>query len=183
MKFRFITVFLILIIATSCNEKTALETILNCSNSFSLSKTKEIKDVKKNFKIHVPTNWKTELYYDAFQSAVFTADTTKQLTETFILDTTWKNGELILDPAFEEKIKSNPELTVIASQFENIHDKPAYWHHSKGIKNNFEYHLLDVYIKTSIDSYILISTQVYGKENINKRFCESMQLIKTLEII
>jgi len=183
MKFRFITVFFILIIATSCNEKTALETILNCSSSFSLSKTKEVKDVKKNFKIHVPTNWKTELYYDEFQSAVFTADTTKQLTETFILDTTWKNGELILDSAFEEKIKSNLELIVITSQFENIHNKPAYWHHSKGIKNNFEFHLLDVYLKTSIDSYILISTQVYGNKDINKRFCESIQLIKTLEII
>ncbi len=183
MKFKLTLLLLLAVFLNSCNKKSELETSFKCQNSNTIIKLKEIKDVKKNFKIKVPENWKTKLYFDEYQSAVFTADTTKQLSETYILDTTWKSGELILDESLEEKIKSNSDLTIIESKFENINDKPSYWHHSAGKKNNFDFNTLDVYIKTSVDSYLLISTQIYGNENINQRICESIQLINTLELI
>lgn len=183
MKFKLILLLLLAVFFNSCNKKSELETSFKCQNSITDIELKEIKDVKKNFKINVPKSWKTELYFDEFQSAIFTADTTKQLSETFILDTTWKSGELILDESLEEKIKSNSDLTIINSKFENINDKPSYWHHSSGKKNNFDFNTLDVYIKTSIDSYILVSTQIYGNENVSQRICESIKLINTLEFM
>ena len=183
MKFKFGIVLLILITATSCKEKTVLEANFNCSSSVSFSDTKTVKDVKKNFKINVPKNWKTQLYYDEFQSDIFTADTTKQLSETYILDTSWKLGELKLDTEFETKILSNSDLSIVNSKFENIQNIPAFWYVKKGEKKGFDYQVLHLFLKTSVDTYLEVKTEVYGDKNVEKRLCESIQLIKTLEII
>jgi len=183
MQFKFGIVLLILITTTSCAKKTALETTFDCSNSVSFSDTKKVKDVKKNFTISVPTNWKTQLYYDEFQSDIFTADTTKQLSETYILDTSWKLGELKLDAEFESKLLSSTDLAVVGSKFEDIQEKPAFWYVLKGENKGFDYQVLQIYIKTSVDTYLEIKTEVYGTENVEKRLCESIQIIKSIEFI
>ncbi len=183
MQFKFGIVLLILITTVSCTEKTALETTFNCSNSVSFSGTKKVKDVKKNFTIVVPTNWKTQLYYDEFQSDIFTADTTKELSGTYILDTSWKLGELKLDTAFESKMLSSIDMTIVSSKFEDIQGKPAFWYVLKGKNKGFDYQILQIYIKTSVDTYLEIKTEVYGNENIEKRLCESIQIIKSIEFI
>lgn len=183
MKFKFGIVLLILIATVSCTKKTVLETTFNCSSSLSFSETKKMKDVKKNFTMIVPTNWRTQLYYDEFQSDIFTADTTKQLSETYILDASWKLGELKLDTEFKNEVTSSTDLTIISSEFEDIQNKPAFWYVSKGKKNNFDYQVLNIYIKTSVDTYLEINTEVYGNENVEKRLCESINIIKTIEFI
>lgn len=183
MKFKFEIFFIILITTISCTKKTELDKAFSCNNSTSFSETKTIKDIKNNFKINVPTNWKTQLYYDDFQSDVFSADTTKQLTETYILDTSWKLGELELNKEFESKIISSTDMTVVNSKFEDIQEKPAFWYHLKGENKGYDYHVLHIFIKTTVDSYLEIKTSVYGNKNVEKRLCESIQLINTLEII
>ncbi len=185
MKFKFGIVLLIIITVTSCTNKTALETAFNCSNNISFSDTKKIKDIKKNFTITVPENWKTQLYYDEFQSDIFTADTIKELSSTYILDTSWKFGELILDADFESKIVStiDSDLNLVNSKFEIIQEKPAFWYLKKGENKGFDYQVLHIFIKTSVDTYLEIKTEVYGSDNVNKRYCESIQLIKTIEFL
>ncbi|PHR72920.1 MAG: hypothetical protein COA67_04240 [Lutibacter sp.] len=183
MQFKFGIVLLILITTTSCVKKTVLETTFDCSNSVSFSDTKKVKDIKKNFTIAVPENWKTQLYYDEFQSDIFTADTTKELSDTYILDASWKFGELILDTGFETKMRSNSDMNVVISKFENIQEKPAFWYVEKGENKGFDYQVLHIYLKTSVDTYLEIKTEVYGSKNVEKRFCESMQIIKSIEFI
>lgn len=183
MKFKFGIFFLFLISITSCSKKTVLETTFDCNNSSSITNTKRIKDVKKNFKISIPTSWKTQLYYDEFQSDIFTADTTKELTKTYILDSSWKMGELKLNKEFEATVKEKTELEIVKSKFENIQNKPAFWYLAKGKQKGFDYQLLKIYIKTNVDSYLEISTEVYGNKDVNKRICESINLIKTIKFI
>ena len=185
MQFKFEIVLLVLITVTSCAKKTALETSFDCSSSVSFSDTKKVKDVKKNYTITVPGNWKTQLYYDEFQSDIFTADTTKELSSTYILDTSWKLGELTLDPEFESKIVTtfDSDLNLVNSKFETIQEKPAFWVLKKGKNKGFDYQVLHIFIKTSVDTYLEIKTEVYGSDNVNKRYCESIQLIKTIEFL
>ena len=183
MQFKFGVLFIILITTVSCSKNTALETAFDCSNRVSFSDTKKVKDIKKNFTMSVPTNWKTQLYYDEFQSDIFTADTTKQLSDTYILDTSWKLGELQLNTEFETKMLSSTDMTVVNSKFEDIQEKPAFWYVLKGENKGFDYQVLHIYIKTSVDTYLEIKTEVYGTENVHKRLCESIQLIKTIEFI
>ncbi|AOW19844.1 hypothetical protein [Urechidicola croceus] len=183
MKFKVSILLLFLITFTSCAKKTLLEQTINCSGSASINNSKVYKDIKKNFTIKIPKDWKTQFYYDNYQSDISSADTTKQLTKTFILNTSSKQGELILDRNFESTIKSKNKYEIINSQFENILNKPSYWYIAKGKKNNFEYQNLNLFIQTSVDTYLEIKTEVYGNENINERLCKAISIIKTIEFI
>lgn len=134
MKFNIYSLILFVFIFLSCKEKSVLNTTFNCFNLSTNTDQKELTDIKKNFKISVPKNWKTELFYDEFQSSLFTADTAKQLSETFILDISSKSGELLFNDDFLNKIKSNSELRIINSKFENFKNIPSFWHLSSGKK-------------------------------------------------
>ncbi len=182
MKFRLGIILLILITVISCGKKTILETTFDCSHA-TFSDVKEVKDVKNNFKIGIPSDWKINKYFDEYESSVFVADTLKQLTDTFIIDVSYKLGELKLNQEFVAKVNADSTLSIIHSEFENMFDKPAFWYVSNGKKNNYEYHTLSIYIKTSLDTYMQISTEIYGSENVEKRLCKAINIIKTIEFI
>lgn len=182
MKFRLGIFLFILIISIGCNKKTILETTFDCSKN-SFSKTTSFKDSKNNFKIDIPKGWKVNKFYDEIESSIFFADTLKQLTETYIIDVSYKSGELDLNPEFVEKVGNSTNHQIEYSEFENLFDKPAFWYLSKGEKNNFEYRVLSIYIKTSFDSYMQISIEIYGPENVEKRLCEAINIIKTIVFI
>ncbi|MGB5323290.1 hypothetical protein, partial [Lutimonas sp.] len=102
------------LIATICGalmlmscQNSKFEKEFECETPISYTKTKTYKDVLNHFQIDVPEYWKSELYYDEYQSALYTADTTKSLRETFILDIAWHQGELVLNKDFEVRVAQN----------------------------------------------------------------------------
>ena len=79
-------------------------------------------DVKKTFSVAYPKNWKTNLYFDETQSSIFTADTTKQLTETVLLDITFINKEINFNDSFklQQEQESLYRIQCAASQAGSI---------------------------------------------------------------
>ena len=182
---KYCLLFFLLFSITSCSNKLELEKRFDC-NSQSLSNTKQFTDFKKNYKITIPKHWKTSLYYNTFQSEIFTADTTKQLTETYILDTSHNLGKLNFDDRFIKKIDSvltSEKLVFVASGEELFNKKPSFWYLSKGNQQGFTYHQLDFYTKLSENTYFSTTTKVYGDKNINERFCESISIQKTVNFL
>ena len=98
-------ILLILTISVISCQKNELSDEFNCKTTSEFSEVKEIRDVLKKFKITLPTKWKTQLYYDDFQSEIYSADTTKSLKETYILDISWHQGELNLDEFFDQTVR------------------------------------------------------------------------------
>jgi hypothetical protein len=183
MKLKLMLLLFILITTISCHKKSSLEKEFNCSNSIDLSNSKEYRDIKKNYKISIPIQWKTKLYFDEYQSDIFTADTIKQLSDSYIIDTSWKMGELNFDEGFISKINSQTDLEVVNSKLLTFLGHPTYWSLSEGKKGKLEYHIFNLYIKTSFDSYLLASAQIYGNQNIEKRLCESISIFNTIKIL
>ena len=183
LKYKIIPLAILLVSFVSCAKKTALEETINCSNSSFNSDLKQFTDVNKNYKISIPNNWKVQKYYDNFQSDIFAADTLKQLTETYILDTSFKTGELELNDEFGLKIKNSTSDEIVASKFEVINDKFVFWHLTKGIKNNYDHHELILYFKTSADTYLQVSVEIYGSKLVDERLCEAVNIIKTIDFI
>ena len=83
----------------SCQNKSELSKEFNCEST-TFKDLETVDDVKNLFSIEIPKNWKTNLYKDEVQSSIFTADTTKQLTETVLLDVTFIQNKLKFDEAF-----------------------------------------------------------------------------------
>jgi hypothetical protein len=168
-----------------CSKQSELEKIFNCeaTNTASL---KEITDFNKNFKIGIPTTWKTNLYYDEFQSEIFTADTTKQLTEAYILNTSFNYGKLLFTPEFYAKndsIFKSLNFEKKNSGTIQFQEKPSYWQVVKGEKNGFPYQQFNLYVILSEDTYFNAVTEIYGETTIDERICESISIINHIEFL
>lgn len=175
-----ITFIFLLIVFISC-EKNNLSKEFNCRNNTEYSDLKQYRDVLKKFKIDLPTDWKTNLYYDDFSSEIFSADTTKSLTNSFIVEISWRQGELVLDDNFSKSLSDSLQLkenlkTVKSGSIE-FKENPGYWNLSKGRQSGYTYNFLQLYVKTELDEYVMLTTKIYGDQYIDNRLCESITLL------
>ncbi len=180
------TLFTILILTfISCSKQSELSKNFNCKN-IELENTAPVSDFNKNFNIRIPNSWKTDLYYDKFQSELFTADTTKQLTSTFILDASFNFGKLHFNEDFHQKttaVLTAESLQKLKSDNTTFQSKPAFWYLAKGKKNNFTYHQFNITVILSENTYFNAYAEIYGDEAIENRICASIAIIETIEFL
>lgn len=179
-----LTLFLIGIVFTSC-EKSKLEKEFSCSSINFNGDFEQNTDIRKTFSIQVPTHWKMNFFYNDLQSSIYFADTTKQLTETVLIDITQIKSDYKFDTDFEKMISENDsvqQLINIKKKRFTFLENNAYFSISKGKKGNFSYQIVNIFInKNQINSYH-IKTEVYGDLLINERLCKAINLIETLEL-
>ncbi|MBL4604379.1 MAG: hypothetical protein JKY02_01550 [Flavobacteriaceae bacterium] len=167
----------------ACGSKSRISKDLDC-NPESYSNLEKIEDVKKLFTVQFPDNWKTNLYYDKNQSSIYTADTTKQLTETMLLDITHVSNELKLEGDFIKNFKTsllNQQLIETTSYELIFQDKEAYYSMALGKKNTYSYQILNLFIKINTNNYIHAKAEVYGDSIVNQRICNALNLIEKIE--
>lgn len=182
---KYISIVLLLIISlnVSC-DKSDLKEDFQCEVP-APGQTKKYKDILKHFDIHIPKEWKTILYYDEYVSNIYSADTSKSLTQTYIIDVTWHQGELYFDEDFEEMAKSNLDslkMNIVKKEFIKFKKYPAYYFYSQGKYLEYDYHLLEIYVKTKPDEYFSFISKVYGNKNVDQRICESIALFEDISI-
>ncbi len=181
-----IAILLLTISLISC-QKNDLKKAFNCKSTSSFSDVKEVRDIMKKFKLKLPGHWKTQLYYDEFQSEIYSADTTKSLTNTYVLDVSWHQGELNLDKTFDQNVKDTlaikEKLSPVKTKFIKFKEKPSYFNLSKGKSGKHTYHFLQVYVKTEVDEYFTFTTKVYGDDNVDTRLCEAIKIYNEIVFI
>ena len=176
--------FIALLLLFSCKKQSEISKNFNC-NSTSINNLEEVKDVKNLFSLQVPKTWKTNLYYDETQSSIYTADTTKQLTKTLLLDVTFIKNTVNFNDIF--KLKQEQESLakkLIQTEAKEITllNKPSYYTVSKGKKGKFNYQIIQTFIKINTDNFILAKAEVYGDSSVNKRLCDAFALIEKIKI-
>ena len=144
-----------------------------------------VDDVKNQFSVGLPKSWKTNLYYDAVQSSIFSADTTKQLTETVLIDVSYIKEKIDFSDAFKLKLEQenlSNKLIQTTSKEINLLQKSSYYSISRGKKGKFAYQMCNTFIKLNDENFLQIKTEVYGDSLVNERFCKAFQLINTIKI-
>lgn len=175
----------VFLLFSGCSNQSEIGKKMNCSKT-TYKNTKQITDFNKNFILSIPSNWKTELYFDNYQSEIFTADTLKQLSETYILAASHNLGTLNFDKDFhhrKDSVLSANNLKIISSGNESFQSKPSFWYVSKGTKNNFDYHRFTVLAKLSENTYFSAYAEIYGNMNIDERICESISLLESIQFL
>ncbi|MFY0630957.1 MAG: hypothetical protein JXR05_11285 [Flavobacteriaceae bacterium] len=168
------------VLLASCTYKSQVSKDLECAPE-AYSNLEKIEDVKKLFTVQFPDNWKTNLYYDNKQSSIYTADTTKQLTETFLVDITHVSNKLTFDSEFIQKFKEGlftQKLVENTSYETNFLEKETYYSMAMGKKNNYSYQILNLFIKINNNNYIHAKAEVYGDSLVNQRLCNALSLIE-----
>lgn len=168
----------------SCKKKSELLEVFIC-NSSSFSNLEVVEDVQHNFEMEIPNHWKTNLYFDQQQSAIIAADTTKNLTETVMIDVTAIKGKLKFDTTFFKHFKSNlqqQKLIETSSNKITFLEKPTYY--SRAINNSGKYPLetLHLFIQTTSNNYLHATAKVYGDSLVNKRLCSAISLFEKIKI-
>jgi hypothetical protein len=175
-----------ILLMTSC-QNSKFEKEFECDTPTSFTQTKSYKDVLKHFEIDVPKNWKTELYYDEYQSSLYTADTTKALRETFILDVAWHQGELVLNKEFEVRVAQNAtrnlNLIPVKSGFGEYLGHPAYYHIATGKNDDLNWHYLEIFVQHKVDEYFTFTSKIYGDEFVSDRICASFSVFNEISIL
>jgi hypothetical protein len=178
--FKFLLASLLLF---SCTKKSEISKDFNCSTS-TFKNLEKIEDVKSLFSIDLPKDWKINLYQDEVQSSIFAADTTKQLTETVLLDVTFIRNEINFDDAFIlQQEQENLAKGLIKTKIKEITllEKPSIYIIYKGKKGTFNYQTCHTFIKLNEQNFIFAKTEIYGDSLVNQRFCNSFSLIENIK--
>ena len=183
MKFRNSIFPIILVCFLSCN-KSQLSKDLGCDVK-RIQNLETIEDVHKKFSLQLPSHWKTNLYYDNKLSSIFSADTTKQLTETYLVDVTQINSEIKFDTDFlvgyQNQLK-NQQL-VESSSFETpFLKKESFYSRALGKKAGYPYQVINLFIRLNGESHIHAKAEVYGDSLANERLCKALSLIEKTTI-
>jgi hypothetical protein len=182
MKYRIL--FLASLLSFSCTDTSEISKDFSCSNS-AFNNLEMVDDIKNLFSIQLPTNWKINLYKDEVQSSIFTADTTKQLTETILLDVTFINNKINFDDAFllqQEQENLGRNLIKTKSKKITLLEKPSIYIIYKGKKGKFKYQTCHTFVKIDEKNIIFAKTEIYGDSLVNQRFCTSFSLIENIKI-
>ena len=180
---RYILFFIALILLNSCSSKSQISKDLDCKPE-SYNNLEIVEDVDKKFKVKLPDNWKTNLYFDKNQTSIFSADTTKQLTDTYTIDITYIYNEFKLDEKFLQKFKTNltSKLLVETTSYElKFQDKDSYYSRAIGKRGQFDYQIINLFIKINNANYMHAKAEVYGGSLVNERFCNALSLIEKIE--
>ena len=185
MKYLVLSMLIAMLLISCQNSKFERE--FDCNTPAEYTQTKTYKDVLGHFEMDVPMSWKTELYYDQYQSALYSADTTKQLRETYIIDITWHQGELVLNKDFEVKVAENAtrnlRLVPVKSGFGDYLGHPSYYHIATGKSDDLSWHYLEIYVQHNIDEYYTLTAKIYGSEFVNERICSSFSLFNNITFL
>ena len=175
-----------LVVLASC-QPSKFEREFNCDIPMSFTKNKSYKDILSHFEIDIPKDWKTKLYYDEYQSALYTADTTKHLRESYVLDITWHQGELVFGDDFEKRIADNvineQQLIPVKWGYGDYHDKPSYYLISTGKTSGLNWHYLQIYLKYNNDEYYTFTSKIYGSEQVDERICASFAIFNEISFL
>ncbi len=153
---------------------------MNCdTNPFNNLET--VEDVYKNFLVQLPKHWKTNLYYDKSQSSIYAADTTKQLTETYLVDVTmvYNNIDFNTDFMIDYKSKLTNDQLVETTSFESSFlEKKSYYSRAMGKKQGYPYEIINVFVQVNNESHLHAKAEIYGDSLTNERLCKAIQLIE-----
>lgn len=175
-------IFCVVLLYNACKQSSALTSDFECD--VTLNNLESVSDFQNNFSIPIPGNWKVNLYYDNAQSSIYFADTTKQLTETTIVDVTFIKKKTAFDADFLKTITNNYvtySLTEETNKELTLNDYPSYYSVAKGSRNNFPYAICNVFVNTAGDGkFIHAKIEIYGDSLVNERFCSGISLLEKI---
>jgi hypothetical protein len=172
------------ILLLCCNHTSEISKEFDCDKKV-FSNLEKVEDMKRLFSIDLPKDWKINLYEDEIQSSIFTADTTKQLTETVLLDVTFIEKNINFNEAFllnQEQENLSKKLIKIKSRQITFLDKPALFILYKGKKGKYSYQLCNTFIKVNEQNFILAKTEIYGDSIVDKRLCSAISLLENIKL-
>jgi len=175
--------FLIVFIAFGCTDNNSLLNGYLCKTESLQSKA--IPDALQKFTLSVPNNWKTELYINNKSSTFITADTTKQLSQAFIIKVSSIPGGLNFNKTLAKSLKlklaeNNWKTKKITKGLFKSHNSLLFRTEKQDSK--IKTSALQLFFNAPNQYHFEVEIQCFGNKNIQKRFCKAVVILKTLKL-
>ena len=180
---KFFLLLSFILVLFSCQKRLKINKDFDCKAA-TFSNLETITDMKNLFSVQFPKNWKTNLYFDDGQSSIFGADTTKQLTQTLLLDVSFIQKSTIFDDTFKLNLERDnlaEKLIRIKAVNTKFKEKESYYSLSVGKKGTYSYKVLDYFIRVNNQNLLHIKSRIYGDSLVNERLCKGIQLIEKIK--
>ena len=126
------------------------------------------------------------LYFDNGQSSIYAADTSVNLSKSTLIDAAVVYAPIVIDSTFKSTITNDnsffglKELQTDELQYLN---KKSYYSLAKGVKGNFNYHILNVFTPLNSEKFLRIKTEIYGDTLVEQRLCFAIALLNKVELL
>lgn len=176
----------IVFLCLSCKQEKTLQNFIDCDYETNFKHDKVLRDAKNYFEVNIGNHWKRELYVDDGQSRMYAADTTRDYSESFIIDITRFDGRIVLDSVFQNKLKKDIENEnrsyIIKDNFLNYNTKKGYgvfYFEHKGANPTY---FMEFYIAYP-EHYYLLKAIILGNEKFEDNLCETMEVINSFKVL
>lgn len=182
--FCLLTLFSFALFFTSCQQPSLQKELFeSCKCPRQAEAQKNIKDLHQHFEISIPSNWKKEFFIDSSSTRFYCADTTKELTDTYIIEIGHYAKKTSLDSLFvktiENEVLQKENGEVLQSKHVRLGKKKGYSIHSKYRRLGFDFQTVQTYFPNTNGSLYLMKVEAYGTENSEARLCKGMALLDT----
>jgi len=167
----------------SCTDSNTIFKNYHCKTKSVQSKT--IHDALQKFTLNVPNNWKTKLYINNNSSTFITADTTKQLSQAFIIKVSSIPGGLNFNKTLATSLKlklaeNNWKTKKITKGLFKTHNSLLF----RTIKQDSKIKTtaLQLFFNTTNQYHFEVEIQCFGTKNTQERFCKALAILKTLKL-
>ena len=101
-----LSIFSFALLLTGCQQPSLQKALFgSCKSTQQEQAQKNIKDLHQRFEISIPSDWKKEFFIDSSSTRFYCADTTKDLTDTYIVEIGHYLKNTTLDTLFVKKIE------------------------------------------------------------------------------
>jgi hypothetical protein len=177
-----LSVFSFALLLTGCQQPSLQKALFgSCKSTQQEQAQKNIEDLHQRFEISIPSNWKKEFFIDSSSTRFYCADTTKELTDTYIIEIGHYTKNILLDTLFvktiEGEVLQKEKGEVLQSKLVRLGKKKGYSIHSKYRRLGFDFQTVQSYFPNANGSLYLLKVEAYGTENSEARLCEGMALL------
>ncbi len=185
MSLRVHILFLVLLtLLVSCKKDPEVAALFDCDRS-NFQANELVQDATASFSIKLPKHWKTNLYVDNAVSSIFAGDTTKQLTETVLVDFTKLKHKQLLDSSFTATVTralQEEGFRISKTGHSLFKTKNSFYAYATGVKKNYPYAIFTQYIQLDQQLIFHCNIEVYGEEQRVERLCKALALTTALKV-
>ena len=171
------------VLLVNCSEPNIQSVLnLNCSEQ-AFENLNTSKEPRGYFEVPIPNHFKKEFFVNEFESRLYFADTTKQLSDAYIMDFGFYSATPteLNQPFIEKKIleyKNNTDVRLEVSEKIVFQGKTGHVLFSKKNDDFLPINSIEIYIPNTSNTYYYIKSDFYGNDNLESRICQALSLLE-----
>jgi hypothetical protein len=152
------------------------------------SNLNKVIDVFGKFEIELPLNWHKEFNSTEFSAGIISSDTTKELSETIIINANWNQDTVFINSHLEnfmDSLKTTHGLETKIKKTGSINGYRTYFNYGFGLDSMSDLkfnQLLYILKSDSLKGHILLTARIYGDTIKHEHSEQVSQIVESIRM-